>query len=88
MLDRLADILDRLPQMPYWLALGTFGGFVVAVSLAAIAAMIFLTGDPHAGLTPRIFVCVAGVRGAVYGFSQIRKAVQDKRSHSKGTPCK
>jgi hypothetical protein len=70
-------------ETPYWLALGIWGGLVALGSLAVLALILLVPGDPHAGVTPRIFVIIFAGQGPVYGISQIRKAMKERQSLAK-----
>jgi hypothetical protein len=72
-------------QTPYWLALGLWGGLVFLGSLAVLAVVIFVLGDPHAGYTPRILLFIIAGRGVAYGVSQIREAIKERQSPANET---
>jgi hypothetical protein len=72
-------------ETPYWLALGIWGGMVLIGSLAVLATVVLMVGDPHSGYTPKIFLGIVGVRGLAYGASQIRAAIREKHSPAKET---
>ncbi len=67
-------------QTPYWLALSIWGGLVTVGSLAIVALMIFVPGNPHAGYMPKIFVILLGGRGVVYGIAHLREAMKERHS--------
>jgi hypothetical protein len=67
-------------QTPYWVALSLWGSLVFLGSLAVLAVVIFVPGDPHSGYMPKIFVLIIAGRGMVYRVSQIREAMKERHS--------
>jgi hypothetical protein len=72
-------------QTPYWLALSLWGGLVILGSLAVLAVVIFVPGNPHAGYTGKIFLFIIAGRGMGYGVSQVREAMKERHSPAKET---
>jgi hypothetical protein len=67
-------------ETPYWVALAIWGGLVTLGSLAVMALVIFVPGNPHSGYTGKVFLFIFAGQGVAYEVSQIREAMKEKHS--------